>query len=270
MLPNTQLIEKEHYGCCALLRDDKVDDLTRMYKLFSKILEGPGLDPVAKMFTQHVTAEGLTLVQQADDAASNKALREAFLVFCNKTMAGCYSAELLSAYCDNILKKGSSEKLSRLHIEETLEKDSSRQDSQSQENVSPLLVLPQAIKCKLWHLKKSTIIALGTVYKTDGKQMLHNKELPKDCYKVSIDTSLVDAACIPDVGNNGFKTVKDAVVFDTRGFCFLQATPPSTIQMNVENKTAPKLQTKRKNVYVSSDAMQRQAKKKSLHKSLNY
>nr|GFA47593.1 hypothetical protein [Tanacetum cinerariifolium] len=43
--------------------------------------------------------------------------------------------------------------------------------------------------------------------RTDGKQMLHNKELPKDCYKVSIDTSLVDAACIPDVGNNGFKTV---------------------------------------------------------------
>ncbi|GJT50164.1 transposase, Ptta/En/Spm, transposase, Tnp1/En/Spm-like protein [Tanacetum coccineum] len=157
----------------------------------------------------------------------------------------------------------------------SIRKDSSRQASQSQENVSPLLVLPQAIKCKMWHLKKSTIIALGTVYKTDGKQMLHNKELPKDCYKVSIDTSLVDAACIPNVGNNGFKTVKDAVggffkwpkdlvVFDPK------ATPPSTIQMNVENKTAPKLQTKRKNVYVSSDAMQRQAKKKSIHKSLNY
>ncbi|GJV08964.1 transposase, Ptta/En/Spm, transposase, Tnp1/En/Spm-like protein [Tanacetum coccineum] len=93
----------------------------------------------------------------------------------------------------------------------SIRKDSSRQASQSQENVSPLLVLPQAIKCKLWHLKKSTIIALGTVYKTDGKQMLHNKELPKDCYKVSIDTSLVDAACIPDVGNNGFKIVKDVV-----------------------------------------------------------
>ncbi|GJS83488.1 reverse transcriptase domain-containing protein [Tanacetum coccineum] len=69
----------------------------------------------------------------------------------------------------------------------------------------------RAIKCKLWHLKKSTIIALGTIYKTNGKQMLHNKELLKDCYKVSIDTSLVDAACIPDVGNNGFKTVMDAV-----------------------------------------------------------
>ncbi|GJY78383.1 hypothetical protein Tco_0484184 [Tanacetum coccineum] len=84
----------------------------------------------------------------------------------------------------------------------------------------------------------------------------------------------LDASCIPDVGNNGFKRVKDAVggfftwpkdqvVFD------LKATPPSTIQMNVENK-APKIQTKRKNVYVSSDAMQRQAKKKSLQKSLNY
>ncbi|GKD06285.1 retrovirus-related pol polyprotein from transposon TNT 1-94 [Tanacetum coccineum] len=113
----------------------------------------------------------------------------------------------------------------------SIRKDSSGQDSQSQENVSPLLVLPQ----------KSTIIALGTVYKTNGKQMLRNKELPKDCYKVSIDTSLVDATCIPDVGNNSFKTVKDAVVFDTRGLGFLQATPPSTIQMNVENKTAPKM-----------------------------
>ncbi|GJZ72094.1 transposase, Ptta/En/Spm, transposase, Tnp1/En/Spm-like protein [Tanacetum coccineum] len=111
--------------------------------------------------------------------------------------------------------------------------------------------------------------------RTDGKQMLHNKELLKDCYKVSIDTYLVDAACILDVGNNGFKTVKDVVggffawpkdlvVFDPK------ATPPSTIQMNVENKIAPKLHTKRKNVYVSSDEMQRQAKKKSLQKSLNY
>ena len=44
--------------------------------------------------------------------------------------------------------------------------------------------------------------------------MLHHKPLPKDCYKVSVDKSLVDAACIPDVGSNGLTTVKDAV----RGF----------------------------------------------------
>ncbi|GJW97946.1 hypothetical protein Tco_0179754 [Tanacetum coccineum] len=132
----------------------------------------------------------------------------------------------------------------------------------------------RAIKCKLWHLKKATIIASGTVYETHGKKMLHNKELPKDCYKVLIDKSSVDAACILDVENNGFKTVKDVVggfvawlknqvVLDPK------ATLPSTIQIIDENKTAPKLQTKRKNVYVSCDAMQKQARKKS-QKSLNY
>ncbi|GJT45395.1 hypothetical protein Tco_0954110 [Tanacetum coccineum] len=109
---------------------------------------------------------------------------------------------------------------------------------------------------KLWHLKKTTIIAEGTVYKSDGKIMLHNKALPKDCYKVSIDKSLVDAAFIPDVGSNGCTTVLDAV----GGFVAWPknqvATPPSTIQMiTVENKTAPKVPTN-KNFYVSSDAMQ--------------
>ncbi|GKE79650.1 hypothetical protein Tco_1545770 [Tanacetum coccineum] len=79
---------------------------------------------------------------------------------------------------------------------------------------------------KLWNLKKSTIIAE------------------------------VDATFIPNVGNNGCTTVLDAVggfvawpknqvVLDPK------ATPPSTIQMITgENKTAPKVQTKRKNVYV--------------------
>ncbi|GJU87900.1 transposase, Ptta/En/Spm, transposase, Tnp1/En/Spm-like protein [Tanacetum coccineum] len=155
----------------------------------------------------------------------------------------------------------------------SIRKDSSSQDSQSKENVS---VLPQAIKCRLWHLKKTTIIAEGTVYKSDGKIMLHNKALPKDCYKVSIDKSLVDAAFIPDVGSNGCTTVLDAVggfvawpknqvVLDPK------ATPPSTIQMITgENKTSPKVQTKCKNVYVFSDAMQKEANKKRSHKALVY
>ncbi|KAL4572102.1 hypothetical protein LXL04_018871 [Taraxacum kok-saghyz] len=156
---SSQLLEKEHSGCRTLLRDDKVDDLSRMFRLFSKITKG--LDPVANMFKQHVTAEGMALVQQAEDAASNKAenvvgpqeqvfvrkiielhdkfmayvtdcfanhtlfhkaLKEAFEVFCNKIVAGCSSAELLASYCDNILKKGGSEKLSDEAIEETLDK----------------------------------------------------------------------------------------------------------------------------------------------------
>ncbi|GJY90557.1 cullin, conserved site-containing protein, partial [Tanacetum coccineum] len=50
------LLEKEHFGCHALLRDD--NDV----QTFSKI--PTGLDPVSTMFNQHVTAEGTTLVKQ--------------------------------------------------------------------------------------------------------------------------------------------------------------------------------------------------------------
>lgn len=153
------LLEKEHSGCRALLRDDKVEDLSRMYRLFHKIPKG--LDPVANMFKQHVISEGMILVQHAEDVASSKAentsgaqeqafvkkvidlhdkyfeyvkdcfsnnslfhkaLKDAFEVFCNKVVAGFSSAELLASYCDNILKKGGSEKLSDEAIEETLDK----------------------------------------------------------------------------------------------------------------------------------------------------
>lgn len=49
-------------------------------------------------------------------------MKEAFEVFCNKVVAGSSSAELLASYCDNILKKGGSEKLSDEAIEDTLDK----------------------------------------------------------------------------------------------------------------------------------------------------
>ncbi|QHO54958.1 Cullin [Arachis hypogaea] len=55
-------------GVRALLRDDKVEDLSRMYRLYQKIPKG--LDPVANVFKQHVTAEGTALVQQAEEASS--------------------------------------------------------------------------------------------------------------------------------------------------------------------------------------------------------
>ncbi|KAK5843128.1 hypothetical protein PVK06_005568 [Gossypium arboreum] len=61
-----RLLEKEHSGCRALFRDDKVEDLSRMYRLYCKIPRG--LEPVANVFKQHVTAEGTALVQQAEDA----------------------------------------------------------------------------------------------------------------------------------------------------------------------------------------------------------
>ena len=168
----TQLLEKEHSGCAVLLRDDKIEDLGRMYRLFKRIPSG--LPPVADIFKKHVEKEGTTLVKQAEDTAVAKkeakasagggkdataaaatateqvfvrnvielhdkylqyvsdcfsndslfhrALKEAFEVFCNKGIAGATSAELLATFCDNLLKKGGSEKLSDDAIEETLEK----------------------------------------------------------------------------------------------------------------------------------------------------
>ncbi|KAF7825376.1 Cullin-1 [Senna tora] len=152
-----QLLEKEHSGCRALLRDDKVEDLSRMYRLYHKISKG--LDPVANIFKQHITSEGTALLQESTiNQASNgsgiqeqvlvrkfidlhdkymayvndcfmnhtlfqKALKEAFEIFCNKDVAGSSSAEVFATFCDNILKKGGgSEKMSDEAIEETLEK----------------------------------------------------------------------------------------------------------------------------------------------------
>ncbi|KAK7850633.1 cullin-1 [Quercus suber] len=164
----TQLLEKDDSQCHALVRDDRVEDLSRMsgllfylsknkerFRLLFKIPQG--IEPVSSIFKQHVTAEVTALVKQAEDAASNKkkdvvglqkqvfvrkvielhdkylafvndyrtfdkAFKEAFDVFCNESVAGSSSAELLATFCDNILKKGGSEKLSDEAIEETLEK----------------------------------------------------------------------------------------------------------------------------------------------------
>ncbi|XP_058083893.1 cullin-1-like [Magnolia sinica] len=157
-----QLLEKEHTGLRALLRDDEVDHLSRVYRLFSKIDEG--LKLVSEMYKKHVTEEGLALVKSADDAISekaekkdkvgsqdqffvrnlialhdrymgyvknnfmshslfHKALKEAFEVFCNKDAGSMTAPELLSTFVDNILKKGGGgEKLSDDAIDEMLDK----------------------------------------------------------------------------------------------------------------------------------------------------
>jgi cullin 1 len=66
-----QLLEKENSGCAALLRDDKKEDLARMYRLFSRIPKG--LEPVADAFKRHVEADGMALVKEATEAAAAKA-----------------------------------------------------------------------------------------------------------------------------------------------------------------------------------------------------
>ncbi|KAI7998685.1 Cullin-1 [Camellia lanceoleosa] len=117
----TQLLEKEHSGCHALLRDDKVEDLSRMYRLFSKI------------------PRGTALVKQAEDAASNKkadkkdvvGLQEQVFVRKVIELHDKYMAYVNNCFMNHTLfhkalreafEKGGSEKLSDEAIEETLEK----------------------------------------------------------------------------------------------------------------------------------------------------
>ncbi|KAI9114461.1 hypothetical protein K1719_014689 [Acacia pycnantha] len=157
----TQLLEKENSGCDILFRDDKVEDLSRMHRLYHEIPKG--LQLVANVFKKHVIGEGTTLVQQVEEASSSqaaiksagqeqaiivgkiielhdkymgyakdcfmnnnvlrKSLKGAFEVLCNKSVACISSSELVATFCDNILKKGGgSEKLSDEAINETLEK----------------------------------------------------------------------------------------------------------------------------------------------------
>lgn len=157
-----RLIGKEHSGCRVLLSDNKIDDLSRMFRLFSNVPHG--LKPIANIFRKHIEEDGMTLVKQAHEATQarradkkdivgaveqqfvrnaiqlhdkymkfvhgcfegtsifHKALKEAFEVFCNKNILSSTSAEMLASFCDNLLKKGSSEKLSDDAVEEVLDK----------------------------------------------------------------------------------------------------------------------------------------------------
>ncbi|KAL4338674.1 hypothetical protein AHAS_Ahas12G0233800 [Arachis hypogaea] len=155
----SQLTRKVYFGFPALLTNDKVEDLSRIYRISQRI---PGFFKLlVDLFKEHITAEGTVLIQQEEEAANNqtargssirghvlirkiikahdkymayvndcfmidtkfhKALKEAFVIFCNKTVAGCTTAELLAAFCDNILKRRGSERLIDEAIEENLDK----------------------------------------------------------------------------------------------------------------------------------------------------
>ncbi|KFK42683.1 hypothetical protein AALP_AA1G026300 [Arabis alpina] len=66
-----QLQENEHLGFQALLRDDKMDDLSRMYRIYHPIPQW--LKLVADLFNKHVTAEGNILIKQVEDADTTQA-----------------------------------------------------------------------------------------------------------------------------------------------------------------------------------------------------
>jgi len=60
--PEQQLLEKEHSGCEQLLLDNKVEDLSRMFRLFSRV--PTGLPPIANIVRKHITDVGLALVKK--------------------------------------------------------------------------------------------------------------------------------------------------------------------------------------------------------------
>ena len=65
--PEQALLEKENSGCEVLLLDNKTDDLSRMYRLFSRI--PTGLPPIGNIVRKHITDVGLALVKKQSTAA---------------------------------------------------------------------------------------------------------------------------------------------------------------------------------------------------------
>jgi len=140
----TALLHKENGGCRALLREDKNVDLKRMCELFSRPGVPDGLVPMADMVKDHIQDMGLSVVSQREAAVKDsgkkpnpndpafvnallklhhkyrkliteefasrplfeKAMKNAFEVFVNRNMGKHSNAELLSNYCDRILKTG--------------------------------------------------------------------------------------------------------------------------------------------------------------------
>eukprot|EP00253_Pinus_taeda_P013230 PITA_13230 len=129
----TQLVQNEHEGCPALLRDHKKDDLSRMYRLFSKISKG--VDTIASCLIQQVTTEGRIIAKQAEEEEDSNALVGNFIqlqdryveyvedafqkniiiskglilgfeAICGNDVGGSTFAEILAIFSDNLLSKG--------------------------------------------------------------------------------------------------------------------------------------------------------------------
>ena len=150
------LLEKESSGCRALLQNDKSEDLQRMFRLFSRLENG--LNPMAGIFQSFISSMGLDIINRRqarldggekdknDDpkfvkslislhekylgvvkqdfsghSLFQKALKDAFVEVVNKNVGQYTNAELMSTFCDRILKSGG-EKLSESEVEESLDR----------------------------------------------------------------------------------------------------------------------------------------------------
>lgn len=57
-----ELLEKEGSGCRVLLSNDMYDDLSRMFRLFSRV--DNGLEPIAHIFKSHITNQGNEKIEE--------------------------------------------------------------------------------------------------------------------------------------------------------------------------------------------------------------
>jgi len=151
-----ELLEKEGSGCCVLLANDKSDDLKRMFRLFSRLEKGK--NPMAAIVENFISSMGHEIINQRqarldggekdrnDDPAFvrallalhkkylavikedflghalfQKALKDAFVDFVNKNIGMFTNAELLSTFCDRVLKSGG-EKLNETEVDECLDR----------------------------------------------------------------------------------------------------------------------------------------------------
>lgn len=176
------LIERDGSGCRWMLVNKMSEDLSRLFRLYSRVTESPltGLGPIAEILRQHVSAVGHEKVDQRtarvngvsgvsskdskDNTESNtkegekeketnddpifvkdllnvhdeflavvntlfqsnslfqKALKDAFVEVVNQDVGKFKTADLISSFCDRLLKTGGGEKLSDSEIESYLEK----------------------------------------------------------------------------------------------------------------------------------------------------
>ena len=152
----TNLLEKEGSGCSVLLANDKTDDLQRMFHLFSRLENG--LQPMAIIVEKFITAQGNACIEKRQAKLDSgekdknddpefvkslidlhekylgviretfsshhlfqKALKNSFEEIVNNDVGQYSNAELMSTFCDRILKSGG-EKLSEAEVEQSLDR----------------------------------------------------------------------------------------------------------------------------------------------------
>eukprot|EP00949_MAST-11_sp_MAST-11-sp1_P003845 g3845.t1 len=150
------LLNKEGSGCLALLKDDRREYISLMYRMIAKVPNG--LDDMAKLFKEYVLKSGNDEIEKratavstgaAKDTASDptfmkgilklhryfqqlivenfagdplfqQALKEAFEDILGQKIGKFNSAELMVSYCDRVLRTGG-EKLSEEQVERELD-----------------------------------------------------------------------------------------------------------------------------------------------------